>query len=199
MQNHLLSELGADNPGSACGSTINERTHQVPLSNSSVARISANITSNPIPAPERQMTFPSNPATSSLQQPNFDTSGHFDHQDPLNSNDPLRTTDLPQNPPAELAVPLPTRLSTATSPVNNSHPTPAQPHLSGRESTQRTRHRRRFVRWVKKRFWGQAPWSTNFLHSDKEAERALKRADSQGLTSGKPQGLGRRERHRKSR
>lgn len=117
---------------------------------------------------------------SSLPPQNLDPNAYLNSPSSMTINRLQPTIGSPQNSPADLAVPQPTPPSTVTSPVHHPHPTPTQPSSPRKHQN---RHHRRFVRWVKKKFRRQLPWSTDNPHSETEAERALKRINSQGLSS----------------
>lgn len=146
-------------------------------------------TRNSVPAPDERTNHRSSeplPVAPPLLQPTLDPHGQPNSPPLTTSNRLPPTTDWPQNPPVEQAVPQPTPLSTTLSPVHASHPTPNQPSSpTGDPITRRNpdRHHRRFIRWVKKKFRRQSPWSAGSPHSITEAERALNRVDSQGLSS----------------
>lgn len=170
-------------------------THQVTLTNSNEALISTDTTCNPTPTPNQRTIHPSNDppsATSSLLRPKSEEHIHLDTPPQMTASHVPPTTDFSQNSGAESADPHLPHLSTATHPIPTSNPTPTLPSpRTGHPNPSKTdHHRRRFVRWVKKKFRRQLPWSADSLHNETEAERALKRADSQGLSS---------RRHRKSR
>lgn len=166
----------------------NEKRYLIrfPVANSSVARISTESTRGGGSEPDRRTTNPFNGSSSTtrpLQQPNLDPNDNPNPQPPT-TNDSPPTTDRRQNPPAESAVPQLTHVPTTTNPVHTSHPNPTQPSsLTGDPipKPKRDRHHRRFVRWVKKRFRRQSPWSTDSPHDQTEAVRVVSQARGQGL------------------
>ncbi len=92
--------------------------------------------------------------------------------------------------PHSIATPTPPHPSVAPhsstfpSPIPNdkacSLPSRARPFKQAKKCKV-DRSRRRFVGWVRKKFRLQAPWSAGALHSDMAWEKAVRRADGQGL------------------